>query len=77
MAAMTPITVTMIPTMATTIEKKPPLKLRHELKHRINPQDDLIVSARLRKLFPHDPNGGPGEATGCAAFILTPLPIGP
>ena len=73
MAAMTRITVTMIPTMATTIEKKPPLKLRHELKHRINPQDDLIVSARLRKLFPHDPNGGPGGSYRvCSLYFDTP-----
>ena len=33
---------------------KNPVKLRHELKQLINPQDDLILSSRLRKLFPHD-----------------------
>ena len=38
------------PTMIT----KNPVKLRHELKQLINPQDDLILSSRLRKLFPHD-----------------------
>lgn len=38
------------------IKEKPPLKLRHELKHNINPQEDLILSSRLRKLFKHDAN---------------------
>ncbi len=54
-----------IPTMTTAlttetvtmmIKEKQPLKLRHELKHNINPQDDLILSSRLRKLFKHDAN---------------------
>lgn len=48
-----------IPTMETAtmmIKEKQPLKLRHELKHNINPQDDLILSYRLRKLFKHDAN---------------------
>ena len=31
-----------------------PVKLRHEWKHRINAQDDLVLAARLRNLFPHD-----------------------
>ena len=30
------------------------VKLRHEWKHRINAQDDLVLAARLRNLFPHD-----------------------
>ena len=38
------------------IKEKQPLKLRHEFKHQINPQDDLILASRLRKLFPHDAN---------------------
>jgi len=38
------------------IKEKQPLKLRHELKHYINKQDDLILSSRLRKMFPHDSN---------------------
>ncbi|MBQ3077613.1 MAG: polyphosphate polymerase domain-containing protein [Clostridia bacterium] len=41
---------------AITSKQKPPLKLRHELKHLISPQDDLLVTARLRKLFRHDEN---------------------
>lgn len=39
-----------------TVKEKPPLKLRHELKHSINPQDDLILTSGLRKLFKHDTN---------------------
>ena len=36
------------------IKEKQPSKLRHELKHSINPQDDLLLTSRLRKLFRHD-----------------------
>ena len=32
------------------------MKLRHELKHSINPGEDMILTSRLRKLFPHDSN---------------------
>lgn len=47
-------------TVATMIIKeKQPLKLRHERKYSINSHDDLIVSARLRKLFVHDTNADP------------------
>lgn len=38
------------------IKEKQALKLRHELKYSISPQDDLVLSSRLRKLFPHDKN---------------------
>lgn len=31
-----------------------PLRLRHECKHSINHLDDLVLSARLRRLFDHD-----------------------
>ena len=41
-----------------TIKMKQPLKLRHELKHSVNPQDDMILTSRLRKLFRHDENAG-------------------
>ncbi len=52
----------MIPTMmiqimetaTMAIKEKQALKLRHEWKININPQDDLILSSRLRKLFRHD-----------------------
>ena len=39
-----------------TIKEKQSLKLRHELKHSINAQDDLILASKLRKLFKHDTN---------------------
>lgn len=32
------------------------VKLRHELKHSISCGEDLILTSRLRKLFPHDKN---------------------
>ena len=35
-----------------------PLPLRHELKHRISPSEDLVLAGRLRKLFPHDSHAG-------------------
>ena len=43
-----------------TIKRENELPLRHELKHRINLREDLVLSQRLRKLFPHDKNAGPG-----------------
>ncbi len=48
---------TMIPAAATMmIKEKQPLRLRHELKYHISPQDDRILTSRLRKLFKHDAN---------------------
>ena len=35
-----------------------PLRLRHELKHQIAPQEDLVLTHRLRKLFPRDSHAG-------------------
>lgn len=32
------------------------VKLRHELKHSIQHGEDIILTSRLRKLFPHDKN---------------------
>lgn len=32
--------------------------LRHELKHQISLQEDLVLSQRLRKIFEHDKNAG-------------------
>ena len=40
----------------TMIKEKNDLKLRHELKHTINPQEDRVLASRLRKLFKHDVN---------------------
>ena len=47
-----------IPVM--TIKPENELPLRHELKHRINLREDLVLSQRLKKLFAHDKNAGPG-----------------
>ncbi|MGB4626873.1 MAG: polyphosphate polymerase domain-containing protein [Erysipelotrichaceae bacterium] len=52
------MTVTQTMMTAITAKSKQSLKLRHELKHNINKQDDLILISRLRKLFDHDPNAG-------------------
>lgn len=55
------------------VKEKQPLKLRHELKHSIDPQDDLILTSRLRKLFPHDPNAGPqGSYRVSSLYMDTP-----
>ena len=45
-----------------TIEPGTAPSLRHEWKHQINPQEDLVLSQRLRKLFPRDANAGPDGA---------------
>ena len=42
-----------------TTEPLKAMPLRHELKHRINLREDLVLSQRLKKLFPHDKNAGP------------------
>ena len=41
-----------------TINAPEKVQMRHELKHRINRQEDPALSQRLRKLFRHDPNAG-------------------
>ena len=45
------------PTTMTGTTKAP--KLRHESKHQISPQEDLVLSGRLRRLFAHDAHAGP------------------
>ena len=45
-----------------TIEPGKAPSLRHEWKHQINPQEDLVLSQRLGKLFPRDGNAGPDGA---------------
>lgn len=42
--------------LTVMIKEKACVKLRHELKYDINPQDDLLLSSRLRKLLRHDGN---------------------
>ena len=57
-AAITATMMTGIPAMTTEPQKAIPL--RHELKHQINLREDLVLSQRLKKLFAHDKNAGPG-----------------
>lgn len=44
--------------MTMTAGTTEPLRLRHELKHQIAPQEDLVLTHRLRKLFPRDGHAG-------------------
>ena len=56
----------------TTKPSAPP-KLRHEWKHQINLREDLVLSARLRRLFPHDPHAGPdGSYRVTSLYFDTP-----
>lgn len=45
-------------TMTTTIGTTDRPNLRHEGKHRITAAEDLVLSSRLRKLFPRDSHAG-------------------
>ena len=44
--------------MTATTEVTKPVRLRHELKHQISPQEDLVLAGRLRKLFRRDAHAG-------------------
>lgn len=50
---------TMMTTMTAMMMTKKPLHLRHELKHIISLQEDMVLTGRLRRLFAHDKNAGP------------------
>lgn len=43
-------------TMTTGMTEVP--RLRHEIKHQISPLEDLVLTHRLRKLFPRDGHAG-------------------
>ena len=48
-------------------------KLRHEEKHQISPQEALVLSRRLEKLFPRDPHAGPeGSYRVVSLYFDTP-----
>lgn len=49
-------------TTGTTIGTTEPLRLRHEVKHQLSPQEDLVLTSRLQKLFPRDGHAGPDGA---------------
>ena len=36
------------------IKRRKPLRMRHERKHWISRQEDLVLAARLRRLFTRD-----------------------
>ena len=47
--------------------------MRHELKHQISPQEDLVLSGRLRRLFPHDRHAEPdGSYRVTSLYFDTP-----
>ena len=48
-------------------------QLRHEWKHQISPPEDLVLSGRLRRLFPHDKHAGPdGSYRVTSLYFDTP-----
>ena len=49
----------MTTTMMTTTGTTNSPRLRHESKHQVSPQEDLVLAGRLRSLFPHDAHAGP------------------
>ena len=57
---MTTTGATMMTTTGTTMMTEVPAfqAMRHESKHRISLREDLVLSRRLRKLFPHDRYAG-------------------
>ena len=66
------MTMTTIGTMMTTGTTKFP-QLRHEWKHQISPPEDLVLSGRLRRLFPHDHHAGAdGSYRVTSLYLDTP-----
>ena len=60
-------------TTGTTIGTTEPLRLRHEVKHQISPQEDLVLASRLGKLFPRDGHAGPdGSYRVTSLYFDTP-----
>ena len=60
----------------TTIGMTEPLSLRHEVKHQISPQEDLVLASRLRKLFPRDGHAGPdGSYRVTSLYFDTPYDV--
>ena len=56
-----------------TTEPLKAIRLRHEWKHQINRQEDLVLSHRLRKLFDHDRYAGPdGSYRVTSLYFDTP-----
>ena len=60
-------------TTGTTIGTTEPFRLRHEVKHQLSPQEDLVLASRLRKLFPRDSHAGPdGSYRVTSLYFDTP-----
>ena len=60
-------------TTGTTIGTTEPLRLRHEVKHQLSPQEDLVLTSRLGKLFPRDGHAGPdGSYRVTSLYFDTP-----
>ena len=60
-------------TTGTTIGTTEPLRLRHEVKHQISPQEDLVLASRLGKLFSRDGHAGPdGSYRVTSLYFDTP-----
>lgn len=60
-------------TTGTTIGTTEPLRLRHEVKHQLSPQEDLVLTSRLQKLFPRDGHAGPdGSYRVTSLYFDTP-----
>ena len=60
-------------TIGTTIGTTEPLRLRNEVKHQISPQEDLVLTSRLQKLFPRDGHAGPdGSYRVTSLYFDTP-----
>lgn len=60
-------------TTGTTIGTTEPFRLRHEWKHQISPPEDLVLSGRLRRLFPHDRHAGAdGSYRVTSLYLDTP-----
>ena len=59
--------------MTTTGTTNSP-RLRHESKHQVSPQEDLVLAGRLRRLFPHDAHAGPeGSYRITSLYFDTPM----
>ena len=57
----------------TTTGTTDPIRLRHEIKHQISPQEDLVLTHRLRKLFSQDGHAGPdGSYRVTSLYFDTP-----
>ena len=60
-------------TTGTTIGTTKPLRLRHEVKHQLSPQEDLVLTSRLQKLFLRDGHAGPdGSYRVTSLYFDTP-----